>query len=47
MELSNSSISNAQQLFLPDLIAEADEKLNCAINDEAIRKVVTFEKHPP
>ena len=45
MELHISTISIVQHLFPPELITKAGEKSSRALHDEAIRKVVTFDKH--
>ena len=47
MELGNTPINRAQQFFQTDLVTKADEKPICALHDEAIWKVVSFEKWPP
>ena len=45
--MRSSSINNAQQLLSPELITKASKKSSQDLHDEAIRKVVTFDKHPP
>ena len=47
MELHNAPISRAQQFFSSDLVTKASVKFSCALHDETIRKVVSFEKWLP
>ena len=46
MELRHAPINNALQLFPSDLVAKADVKSSCALHDETIRKVISFDKWP-
>ena len=47
MELGNTPINSAQQLFQTDLVTKADEKPIRALHGEAIWEVVSSEKWPP
>ena len=46
MELCNAPINSARQFFSSDLVTKAGVKSSCAWCDEAIRKVVSFDKCP-